>query len=278
MQSQTLEKTHGNVTTTRAQVQRFATVTQEIELNKSRAGPCPLSVAVWLKCPTQFLTSNLGGGLDFGVNMCGIVGYVGYRNATEVLLNGLSKLEYRGYDSAGIAVNVGGHLELRKAAGKLQVLRSQLEEEQKDGAIITGRIGVGHTRWATHGKPNDLNAHPHASEDSKLAVIHNGILENYLSLKAGLLERGHVFLSETDTEVFVHLIEEKYDALPASQDRLELAVRAALKIAEGAYGLVVTHVDHTEIVAARTVSPLVSVRKRTSWPLACPHSCLTPAK
>jgi glutamine---fructose-6-phosphate transaminase (isomerizing) len=200
--------------------------------------------------------SNLKG-LALGVNMCGIVGYVGYRNATEVLLNGLSKLEYRGYDSAGIAVNVGGHLELRKAAGKLQVLRSQLEEEQKDGAIITGRIGVGHTRWATHGKPNDLNAHPHASEDSKLAVIHNGILENYLSLKAGLLERGHVFLSETDTEVFVHLIEEKYDALPVSSDRLELAVRAALKIAEGAYGLVVTHVDHTEIVAARTVSPLV---------------------
>jgi glutamine---fructose-6-phosphate transaminase (isomerizing) len=178
--------------------------------------------------------------------MCGIVGYIGRRNATDVLIDGLSKLEYRGYDSAGVAVNVGGKLEVRKNAGKLSVLQGELAKYN-----LTGTLGIGHTRWATHGKPNDANAHPHASEDGRIVIIHNGIIENYLPLKEALQSRGHVFRSETDSEVLAHLIEEKYDG------NLEAAVRAALMEVRGAYGIVVTHVDHREIVAARTVSPLV---------------------
>ncbi|ADH62051.1 glucosamine/fructose-6-phosphate aminotransferase, isomerizing [Allomeiothermus silvanus DSM 9946] len=178
--------------------------------------------------------------------MCGIVGYVGFRNATDVLLEGLRRLEYRGYDSAGVAVKVNGHLEVVKKAGKLSVLADTLQTQH-----LSGSLGVGHTRWATHGAPTDPNAHPHTTEDGKLAVIHNGIIENYLSLKEGLLRRGHVFTSETDSEVLAHLIEEKY------QGNLEEAVRAALQEAYGAYGLVVAHQNSEEIVVARTVSPLV---------------------
>lgn len=178
--------------------------------------------------------------------MCGIVGYVGFRNATDVLLEGLRRLEYRGYDSAGVAVKVNGHLEVVKKAGKLSVLADTLQTQH-----LSGSLGVGHTRWATHGAPTDPNAHPHTTEDGKLAVIHNGIIENYLSLKEGLLRRGHVFTSENDSEVLAHLIEEKY------QGNLEEAVRAALQEAYGAYGLVVAHQDSEEIVVARTVSPLV---------------------
>ncbi len=184
--------------------------------------------------------------------MCGIVGYVGHRNATEVLIHGLSKLEYRGYDSAGVAVNTGGAIEVRKAAGKLAVLEKDLE-----GHALRGNLGIGHTRWATHGRPNDVNAHPHATEDGQIVIIHNGIIENYLPLKEGLVARGHVFQSETDSEVLAHLIEEKYAVLEGSTDRLEQAVRAALGDVRGAYAIVVTHVNHREIVAARTVSPLV---------------------
>jgi glucosamine--fructose-6-phosphate aminotransferase (isomerizing) len=184
--------------------------------------------------------------------MCGIVGYVGHRNATEVLINGLSKLEYRGYDSAGVAVNTGGAIEVRKAAGKLAVLEKDLE-----GHALRGNLGIGHTRWATHGRPNDVNAHPHATEDGQIVIIHNGIIENYLPLKETLMARGHVFQSETDSEVLAHLIEEKYAALEGSADRLEKAVRAALDDVRGAYAIVVTHASHREIVAARTVSPLV---------------------
>ena len=178
--------------------------------------------------------------------MCGIVGYIGPRQAVGVLLNGLSKLEYRGYDSAGIAVNTGGAIEVRKNAGMLKVLKAELETQ-----ALTGTLGIGHTRWATHGKPNDVNAHPHATEDGQIVIIHNGIIENYLALKEGLQARGHRFLSETDSEVLAHLIEEAYSG------DLEAAVRAALKQVRGAYGIVVTHAAHREIVAARTVSPLV---------------------
>jgi glucosamine--fructose-6-phosphate aminotransferase (isomerizing) len=184
--------------------------------------------------------------------MCGIVGYVGHRNATEVLIHGLSKLEYRGYDSAGVAVNTGSAIEVRKAAGKLAVLEKDLE-----GHMLRGNLGIGHTRWATHGRPNDVNAHPHATEDGQIVIIHNGIIENYLPLKETLMAHGHVFQSETDSEVLAHLIEEKYAALEGSTDRLEKAVRAALGDVRGAYAIVVTHVSHREIVAARTVSPLV---------------------
>ena len=178
--------------------------------------------------------------------MCGIVGYIGPRQAVGVLLDGLSKLEYRGYDSAGIAVNTGGAIEVRKNAGMLKVLKAELETQ-----ALTGTLGIGHTRWATHGKPNDVNAHPHATEDGQIVIIHNGIIENYLALKEGLQARGHTFLSETDSEVLAHLIEEAYSG------NLEAAVRAALKQVRGAYGIVVTHAAHREIVAARTVSPLV---------------------
>ena len=178
--------------------------------------------------------------------MCGIVGYVGYREAQDVLLGGLSRLEYRGYDSAGIAVKHENTLEVSKKAGKLAVLTELLEQEP-----LRGCLGIGHTRWATHGLPNDSNAHPHTTEDGRLVIIHNGIIENYLSLKEGLLARGHVFRSETDSEVLAHLIEEKYSG------DLERAVREALAEVRGAYGIVVTHADHDLIVAARTVSPLV---------------------
>jgi len=178
--------------------------------------------------------------------MCGIVGYVGFRNASDVILDGLKRLEYRGYDSAGIAVKVDGHLEVVKKAGKLQVLADALKEHR-----LSGQFGVGHTRWATHGAPTDPNAHPHATEKGEIVVVHNGIIENYLPLKEGLIARGHTFTSETDSEVLAHLIEEKYRG-----DLVE-AVRLALAEAYGAYALVVVHRDHEEIVVARTVSPLV---------------------
>jgi glutamine---fructose-6-phosphate transaminase (isomerizing) len=178
--------------------------------------------------------------------MCGIVGYIGNRNATEVLISGLSKLEYRGYDSSGVAVHTGTQIEVRKNAGKLAVLQNELEQQD-----LNGTLGIGHTRWATHGKPNDVNAHPHASEDGSIVIIHNGIIENYLPLKEALISRGHIFKSETDSEVLAHLIEEKYIG------NLEAAVQDALSEVRGAYGIVVTHVNHREIVAARTVSPLV---------------------
>ncbi|WP_243093460.1 glutamine--fructose-6-phosphate transaminase (isomerizing) [Thermus thalpophilus] len=178
--------------------------------------------------------------------MCGIVGYVGFRNATDVLLDGLRRLEYRGYDSAGVAVRTPSGLKVVKRSGKLSALESALKEER-----LEGPLGIGHTRWATHGAPTDPNAHPHTTEDGKIAVIHNGIIENYLELKEALLARGHRFRSETDSEVLAHLVEEKY------QGDLFAALREALKEVRGAYAVVVAHEDHEEIVAARTVSPLV---------------------
>ena len=178
--------------------------------------------------------------------MCGIVGYVGFRNATDILLDGLRRLEYRGYDSAGIAVRTPSGLKVVKRSGKLSALEGALKEER-----LEGPLGIGHTRWATHGAPTDPNAHPHTTEDGKIAVIHNGIIENYLELKEALKARGHRFRSETDSEVLAHLVEEKY------QGDLFAALREALKEVRGAYAVVVAHEDHEEIVAARTVSPLV---------------------
>ena len=183
--------------------------------------------------------------------MCGIVGYVGHRQAADVIVDGLTRLEYRGYDSAGVVVNpdpsaTEKELNVLKRAGKLSVLKDALVTHP-----LSGTLGLGHTRWATHGKPNDVNAHPHLSEDSKLAVIHNGIIENYPPLREQLTEAGHVFASETDTEVIVHLIEHYYEG------NLVAAVREALGQVHGAYALVVSHADHDVIVAARATSPMV---------------------
>ncbi|RTH21136.1 glutamine--fructose-6-phosphate transaminase (isomerizing) [Thermus scotoductus] len=178
--------------------------------------------------------------------MCGIVGYIGFRNATDVLLDGLRRLEYRGYDSAGVAVRTPEGLRVVKRSGKLSALERALKEEH-----LEGPLGVGHTRWATHGAPTDPNAHPHTTEDGTIAVIHNGIIENYLELKEALRARGHRFASDTDSEVLAHLIEEKY------RGNLFQALKEALKEVRGAYAVVAVHKDHQELVAARTVSPLV---------------------
>lgn len=181
--------------------------------------------------------------------MCGIVAYVGNRQAHEVIIKGLKRLEYRGYDSAGIALLNGG-LNIYKKKGKV----SELEEYLK-GKNLSSTIGIGHTRWATHGEPNDRNAHPHYSATSKLAIIHNGIIENYGSLKKELVRKGHTFLSDTDTEVFIHFIEDIKDNEKCS---LEEAVRLALTKVVGAYAIVVMSLEDPDLlVAARKGSPLV---------------------
>lgn len=179
--------------------------------------------------------------------MCGIMGYIGYRPAAPILLDGLSRLEYRGYDSAGVAVAHNGTVLVRKAAGKLSRLREILEREP-----LPGTVGIGHTRWATHGQPSDTNAHPHADESGRFVVIHNGIIENFLTLREELVARGHQLRSDTDTELLAHLVEEEYRG-----DLVE-ATRRAVQRARGAYALVVlcAHEPH-RIVAVRMVSPLV---------------------
>ncbi|MGH2385250.1 MAG: glutamine--fructose-6-phosphate transaminase (isomerizing), partial [Candidatus Limnocylindria bacterium] len=180
--------------------------------------------------------------------MCGIVGYVGPRDAAPILLEGLRRLEYRGYDSAGIALLTGdGEVFIEKKAGKLTNLTDHL-----NGDAPAGHPGIGHTRWATHGRPNDTNAHPHTDCSGKLALIHNGIIENYAEIKNRLVAEGHRFTSETDTEVLAHLIETKYDG------DLVGAVRLALNEVRGAYAIGVMHTDHPDrIVGARMNVPLI---------------------
>ncbi|HTI55218.1 MAG TPA: glutamine--fructose-6-phosphate transaminase (isomerizing), partial [Verrucomicrobiae bacterium] len=175
--------------------------------------------------------------------MCGIVGYVGERNATEVILDGLRRLEYRGYDSAGLAVLDGGGLVIRRSPGRIGNLETRLGQEP-----VAGRIGLGHTRWATHGRPSEANSHPHADCTGGLVVVHNGIIENYAALKERLLAEGHRFRSETDTEVIAHLLEER---LRAGHDLRE-ACRATLAELRGAYAIAVLSSAHPdEMVAAK---------------------------
>jgi glutamine---fructose-6-phosphate transaminase (isomerizing) len=181
--------------------------------------------------------------------MCGIVAYVGKKQAQDVIIKGLKRLEYRGYDSAGIALLNGG-LNVYKKKGKVSELETYLK-----GKNLDSHIGIGHTRWATHGEPNDVNAHPHYSSSGKLAIIHNGIIENYSALKKELINKGHKFLSETDTEVFIHFIE---DIKENEHCSLEEAVRLALTKVVGAYAIVIMSIEDPDLlVAARKGSPLV---------------------
>jgi glucosamine--fructose-6-phosphate aminotransferase (isomerizing) len=179
--------------------------------------------------------------------MCGIVGYVGTRDAVAVVLEGLRRLEYRGYDSAGVAVVREGRLVRRRSVGKLKNLEESLRVEP-----LAGEYGVGHTRWATHGRPSEENAHPHQDCRGRIVVVHNGIIENYLALKTRLAERGHRFVTQTDTEIVAHLVEEHY------QGSLERAARAAVSELEGIYALVLMHSDEPQtLVAARLGPPMV---------------------
>ena len=180
--------------------------------------------------------------------MCGIVGYVGKSQAAPILLDGLSKLEYRGYDSAGVAVYSDDHIEVVKTKGRLKVLSDMLN----GGKNLPGTVGIGHTRWATHGEPSDVNSHPHMSGDGRFAVVHNGIIENYLVLKNRLIEKGFHFVSETDTEVIAHLVEYYYKG-----DIMD-TMRSLLNAMEGSYALGIIRADKPdEIVAVRKDSPLI---------------------
>jgi glucosamine--fructose-6-phosphate aminotransferase (isomerizing) len=175
--------------------------------------------------------------------VCGIVGYIGRKTAAPVIINGLRKLEYRGYDSFGVAT-IGSGIEICKHAGRIS-------ENARSALHLNGTIGIGHTRWATHGAPNDINAHPHTDCKNRFAIVHNGIIENYAELKRQLIARGHRFLSETDTEVVAHLIEENYT------DNLLSAVQSVIPKLKGSYALLIISPEEQRIVAARNASPLV---------------------
>ena len=179
--------------------------------------------------------------------MCGIVGYVGDRQAAEFLLDGLSRLEYRGYDSAGIAVYDGENIRVAKSVGRLAALRDKIK-----GNVPVGSLGIGHTRWATHGRPSDVNSHPHTDCHGDFAIVHNGIIENYLSLKEELIAKGHVFKSETDTEVVVHLLEDVYTG------DFVAAVRAVLARIEGSYALAFMSRRHPDmLICTKQDNPLI---------------------
>lgn len=179
--------------------------------------------------------------------MCGIVGYIGPKEAVSILVEGLEKLEYRGYDSAGVAITGNGSIEILKKEGKLRALKDEL-----NGQTYGAHVGIGHTRWATHGRPSDENAHPHTDCSGKIAVVHNGIIENYLALREWLQSQGHVFNSQTDTEVLPHLIEEFYEG-----DLLDAVLKASTKL-EGSFAMaVVSSHEPNKLVAVRQDSPLV---------------------
>ena len=180
--------------------------------------------------------------------MCGIVGYIGFNQASDFLLDGMAKLEYRGYDSAGIAViGPGNVIKIQKKVGRLANLEAIVKADPNEGTV-----GIGHTRWATHGRPSDMNAHPHSSEDGKFAVVHNGIIENYMPLKEELIEKGYHFKSETDTEVVAHLLEDMYDGDFVS------TVRRMLDRVDGAYALEIICADEPDkIICTKKENPLV---------------------
>ena len=181
--------------------------------------------------------------------MCGIVGYVGCKNASQILINALKKLEYRGYDSAGIAIIEGEDIIVRKCKGALKFLEEKIADE-----VIKGTVGIGHTRWATHGEPSDTNSHPHASMDGSISIVHNGIIENYAELKAKLQGQGVVFKSQTDTEVVVHLIDKAYK----QHKDIFKAVLEVLHVVEGSYALGVVCKDYPDrVICCRKESPLV---------------------
>ena len=178
--------------------------------------------------------------------MCGIVGYIGDKDCTEVLMNALSKLEYRGYDSAGIAVFENGKIEVQKAKGRLK----NLEEKMANGHRPAGNVGIGHTRWATHGEPSDVNSHPHGNK--RVSIVHNGIIENYIKIKQFLIEKGYEFVSETDTEVVAKLLDYYYDGNPVE------AIKKVIAEIEGSYALGIIFADFTDtIFSARKDSPLI---------------------
>jgi glutamine---fructose-6-phosphate transaminase (isomerizing) len=182
--------------------------------------------------------------------MCGIVGYIGEQKAADILVKGLKRLEYRGYDSAGIAL-MNGEMCIRKGKGKVKNLENELNSNP-----LLGKIGIGHTRWATHGQPNDINSHPHLSESGKIAVVHNGIIENYGSIKKNLENRGRTFKSDTDTEIIAQLIEEIYHS--ETKISFEHAIQLALKQVIGTYGLAIVNMDENDkIYVARKGSPLL---------------------
>src|SRR3954462_3480345 len=181
--------------------------------------------------------------------MCGIVGYVGPKDVVRVIIEGLRRLEYRGYDSAGIAVGVDhqGTLELRRAPGKLRKLEEVIQQHP-----LQGTYGIGHTRWATHGRPTEENAHPHRDCSGRIVVVHNGIVENYIGLKKKLTEEGHKFTTETDTEIIAHLVEKYSTPSGGSRPSLEDAVRKTVKQLSGVFALaVISSDDRNKIVAAR---------------------------
>ena len=180
--------------------------------------------------------------------MCGIVGYIGNQQAAPILLDGLSRLEYRGYDSAGIAVCNNGKIDMIKSKGRLKVL----SELTHDGATLPGMMGIGHTRWATHGSPSDVNAHPHFNQDKSIVVVHNGIIENYLKLKKKLEKHGYQFVSETDTEIIAHLLDYYYQGNPLQ------AITKIMHRMEGSYALGIIFKEHPkELYAVRKDSPLI---------------------
>ena len=181
--------------------------------------------------------------------MCGIIGYSGPKEPLPILINGLSRLEYRGYDSAGIAISDGNKITVEKKEGKLEVLKNHLKDNN-----IKGNIGIGHTRWATHGVPNDVNAHPHSDNNEEFAIIHNGIIENYAEIKKDLLEEGFEFKSDTDTEVVAVELSRKWNG------ELLRTVTDVAKTLEGTYALVVTTTkEEGTIVAGRLMLSLIHI-------------------